>query len=109
MTRLSRPSRSNRRRYGQVPSSNSLRSEDGEQSPEHEHEQDDHHDGGYDLEAPATENSPLSSSTCSQHEDKDDGTSITITILDTAHSKFYVRADPSWTIAAVTASSRCAA
>ena len=104
MTRLSRPSRSNRRRYGQVPSSNSLRSEDGgdgdgEQSPEHEHEQDDHHDGGYDLEAPATENSPLSSSTCSQHEDKDDGTSITITILDTAHSKFYVRADPSWTVA----------
>jgi len=94
-----------------VPSSNSLVSEDGgdgegavHELPEHDHTAADDHD---DLEAPANENSPLDggSSTSTRQQPnsssskEDDGTSLTITILDTAHSKFYVRADPSWTIA----------
>ena len=94
MVRLSppRPSRSNRRRYGQVPSSNSTESEgstDGEGQESHEHADEE--------AAPANENSPLGGDIHNGRED--DGTSITITILETAHSKFYVRADPSWTVA----------
>ena len=84
-----------------MPSSNSLISEgsaDEEGQELHGHEQHEHAD---DLEeaAPANENSPLDCGSRSNNRREDDGTSITITILDTAHSKFDVRADPSWTVA----------
>lgn len=82
-----------------MPSSNSLISEgsaveEGQEFHEHENVDDP------EEAAPANENSPLDGgSRSSSSSREDDGTSITITILDTAHSKFDVRADPSWTVA----------
>lgn len=83
-----------------MPFSNSVFSEGSSDEEAQELREQHEHADDPEEAAPANENSPLDGgSRSSSNNRQDDGTSITITILDTAHSKFDVRADPSWTVA----------
>mmetsp|Transcript_7681 Transcript_7681/g.15480 ORF Transcript_7681/g.15480 Transcript_7681/m.15480 type:complete len:512 (-) Transcript_7681:650-2185(-) len=94
-----RSSRGRRRRYGQVPSSGSLVGDDGDDVGGDVAVATTTSDGGIGRPSPTSAELPRHQQEEHQHQQQQQKEKMVITVLDTAHSKFSVPADPNWTVA----------